>query len=119
MAKHPPLVLLMHYADKFLCCAVQKVQEYLRRDLTIKAYYRLALSLWKCGGGAWQSAMDQICEAKTHISFNGEDEWQFEALHNQILLENEDAMEEEDEIRKYLKVKMGWAHHLLQKHENA
>jgi hypothetical protein len=97
----------------------RKVQEYLVRDVLMKAQYRLALSLWKCGGGAWQSAMDIICEAESLPYFHDEDRLHFRELHNQILEDIGSVIEEEDVIRQFLKTKRGWTSHMLTNHKNA
>lgn len=97
----------------------RRIQEYLVRDVLMKAQYRLALSLWKCGAGAWQSAMDIICEAESLAYFHDEDRLHFRALHNQILKEIEAVMAEEDRIRHFLKTEKGWTLPMLVDHRNA
>lgn len=58
-------------------------------DIVLKAYYRLALALWMCGGGALRSALDVLCEAREQPFCNGEDENHFLAMGNCILEEME------------------------------
>ncbi|OCK82451.1 hypothetical protein K432DRAFT_221186 [Lepidopterella palustris CBS 459.81] len=70
-------------------------------DAILKAYYRLALALWKCGGGALKSALDVLCDAQSLPYCTSDDAMQFEQLQNRILLDIEDVMNEEAENKRY------------------
>ncbi|ORY09319.1 hypothetical protein BCR34DRAFT_589423 [Clohesyomyces aquaticus] len=71
------------------------VAYHMKNDILLGAHYRLALSLWKCGGGAWQSAMDIICRATELRCFHEMDKEALTNLHSQILFGIEGVMTEE------------------------
>jgi len=69
-------------------------------DIVAKAYYRIAVGLWKCGGGALKSANDVICLALSDdaCTQRGGD-MQFSKLQNLILEKMEKAMTNEAEVK--------------------
>ncbi|TKA62291.1 hypothetical protein B0A49_11833 [Cryomyces minteri] len=70
----------------------------------MKAYYRIAFALWKCGGGALRSALEVLRLAQG--AGWDEDTEQFNALGNRILLDVEKVLKEEDGVTRQL-VRMG------------
>ncbi|KAF2266397.1 hypothetical protein CC78DRAFT_157162 [Lojkania enalia] len=94
----------------------EKAVEYMLYDIKVKATYRVALSLWKCGEGAWQSAMEQIFKAKEYSFRSSRDAQALMDLHNEILLDIERVWDEEMKIRNGLKQK-GWTADDLENHE--
>jgi hypothetical protein len=97
----------------------QKLEEYLIRDLWMKSLYRLAVALWKCGAGAWQSSHDIICRASELSFFTNDDDDQFRPLHNHVMLEIERVIAEENEAREFLRTERHWTWEAVGKHESA
>ncbi|KAK5149369.1 hypothetical protein LTR04_007143, partial [Oleoguttula sp. CCFEE 6159] len=69
-------------------------------DVLMKAYYRIAFALWKCGGGALRSALEVLRLA--HGAGWDEDAEQFNALGNRILLDVEKVLKKEDRVTRQL-----------------
>ncbi|KAI9690644.1 MAG: hypothetical protein M1820_009951 [Bogoriella megaspora] len=76
----------------------QRYKECLIYDVTIKAYYRIAYSLWKCGNGAMLSALDVLQDAMQVCGIQESEIKQLNDLGNRILLDIE---------RSYLKESLG------------
>ncbi|OCL08289.1 hypothetical protein AOQ84DRAFT_407199 [Glonium stellatum] len=76
-------------------------------DVMIKAYYRLALALWKCGGGALKSALDVLNDAQSLRFCTLEDIEQLKELGNRILRDIENVIKEEDLIRQFCVMTQG------------
>lgn len=74
----------------------------LLEDAQMKAQYRLALALWKCGGGALRSALEVLCDAREMSCCTEDDEKQFNALEDRILRYIEQHLKEEEEIEKHV-----------------
>ncbi|OCK96759.1 uncharacterized protein K441DRAFT_675688 [Cenococcum geophilum 1.58] len=70
-------------------------------DAMMKAYYRLALALWKCGGGALKSALDVLDDAQSLRFCTPDDMEQFKELGNRILLDIENVIKEENQIKQF------------------
>ncbi|KAH7132516.1 hypothetical protein B0J11DRAFT_229521 [Dendryphion nanum] len=83
----------------------EKTTEFLLRESRFQAYFRLVVALWKCGGGAIQSAIDQICRATEDQYVHTEDMEQFQHIHNEILCELEPLLREDDGINLLRKQK--------------
>ncbi|KAF2199807.1 hypothetical protein GQ43DRAFT_473283 [Delitschia confertaspora ATCC 74209] len=71
-------------------------------DVMLKAYYRIALALRKCGGGAWKDANEVLCAAMSRTECSESDIGQFKDLQNAILQDIQDETEAEDEMMVYL-----------------
>ncbi|KAF2185149.1 hypothetical protein K469DRAFT_750637 [Zopfia rhizophila CBS 207.26] len=76
---------------------------HMTNDTMMKAYYRLALALWKCGGGGWKSALDMLCAADAAPCCTEDDRAQLQELQNKILEEIGEVMKEETDTAKFLK----------------
>jgi hypothetical protein len=76
-------------------------------DAMMKAYYRLALALWKCGGGALKSALDVLDDAQSLGFCTPDDMEQFKELGNRILLDIENFMKEENQIKQFCLASQG------------
>ena len=70
-------------------------------DAMMKAYYRLALALWNCGGGALKSALDVLDDAQSLEFCTPDDMGQFKELGNRILRDIENVMREENQIKQF------------------
>ena len=73
--------------------SVTKVQDSLFNDTKMKAMYRIAYSLWKCGNGALMDALD-IIEQAMPMCHSG-DQKQFLDLGNRIMLDIEKLKKKE------------------------
>lgn len=65
--------------------------------LELKAIYRMAYALWKCGGGAVSDALGLLCDAKASYKLTGEEEFSIVSLGNQMMFDIGDAMDSEDQ----------------------
>ncbi|KAF2084246.1 hypothetical protein K490DRAFT_69028 [Saccharata proteae CBS 121410] len=68
------------------------------KDVILRGHFRLALALFKCGGGALRSALDILNDAEKLPFCTDEDTYQFDALGNHILesIEEEFLLEKDD-----------------------
>jgi len=64
--------------------------------LELKAIYRMAYALWKCGGGALSDALGLLCDANAVYKLTIEEEFSILSLGNQIMLDIGDALASED-----------------------
>lgn len=71
-------------------------------DVLIKASYRLAVALWKCGGGALKSANDVVCNVATQSICEKEDETVLSNLQNAILMDMAEEMQHEARVKNWL-----------------
>ncbi|KAF2842845.1 hypothetical protein M501DRAFT_985021 [Patellaria atrata CBS 101060] len=69
-------------------------------DVLLKAHYRIALGLWKCGGGALKSALNVIGSAKDFPWCTEEDMEEFTALENMILNHIDKYLKADDNARR-------------------
>lgn len=70
-------------------------------DIILKGFYRLALALWKCGGGALRSALDVLADAQDQSFCTSRDAKQYQDLENTILLEIENIFKDEVEVQGF------------------
>ncbi|KAF2740505.1 hypothetical protein EJ04DRAFT_572326 [Polyplosphaeria fusca] len=86
-------------------------------DIRLRASYRIAVSLWKCGGGALFTAMSWLSETEELPFCGPKDREQLMELHNHILLEIERVLTAEKNIRENLRLHQGWLKSALEEHE--
>ncbi|KAF2499496.1 hypothetical protein BU16DRAFT_557817 [Lophium mytilinum] len=70
-------------------------------DIILKGFYRLALALWKCGGGALKSALDVLSDAQDLAFCVSQDTEQYRDLENAILFEIETVLKDEEEVKLF------------------
>lgn len=81
--------------------AGESVREAVCTALELKAIYRMAYALWKCGGGALPDALGLMSDAKAVYKLNSEEEICFLALGNQIMCEIEEALSKEAVLSRF------------------
>lgn len=69
-------------------------------DLRLKAYYRMVLALFKCGGGAMRTALDVICNAMEEEFMTEEDKEEFSQLELVIFQHIQELCTKESKIRE-------------------
>ncbi|KAF2015711.1 hypothetical protein BU24DRAFT_491926 [Aaosphaeria arxii CBS 175.79] len=82
---------------------IKRTSTHLLRNVWLKAYYRLAVALWQCGGGAWQSAVDQIDIVRDMNDISRDDISCFRKLWERIDTDASDIITEEAFIHSFLK----------------
>jgi len=71
-------------------------------EIKMKAYYRLAFALWKCGGGALKCALNVLCQARDEPCCTPEGTEQLSALEDVIIQYIEKEIMEEDRLKRLM-----------------
>ncbi len=88
-----PLAAIFLHADQIRTESNQRLSVCMA--LEVKAIYRMAYALWKCGGGALSDALGLLSDAKARYRLTSEEEFCMISLGDEILFEIEEEMRRE------------------------